>query len=1066
MLKLGAFEALRPLAQGGSGQIWYGRHGALGTPVAIKALRAAPVGLEAWWPRLHTEARALAGLDHPHIIAVYDLLLAPAQEGHPLSRQACMVMEYARHGSMTSLRGALPWPQLAPLLRQLLQGLAHLHARGLLHLDLKPQNLLLRSSQRHLQVLISDFGLSRAAGPGAPPGASAGTPGYMAPEQRAGHPDALGPWSDLYALGICAWELLTGQRPPQGAALPAHPAVPAPLLAWLRRCTALAPQERFALAALALRALEGLPHASAPAPALGQLARLLPEDIAAQGAALAHADPSLTLPVDQPMELDLEEPEAASAPSGAPGALSRAVLPGQGLHRARELALVGRRDLRQALWEQRPRRQAGARALCLVGPQGVGRRRLALDLAHRAEALGQARNLQVPEEIPHEVALLAWLARRLLPHGQRRDQALDHWLKDHLAQLGLEDPYTRALLARLLGEEPGQADPEALRQASWALLRASSLRLPLIVLLPARAWPWLRWMTQAPQEASLLLLWTSERSPAEDSQRLPVPPLPEAEMLTLVHRRLQVQRALAHEVVRRAQGNPGFATRLLESWLSAELLDATPTGLALRPGESLPALPADSYEVWRQAAQAALRHHPEGAREALTLAAILGPQPRPETLERACQLRGVQIPNSLLEQGHRAGWLRSQGRGWGFAQPALRQALLQMARAQGQERALRQICLQALLRDAPPEPLRVAELLLDGDQVAQALPWLQRATERGADIYTLQALLERAADLEPRAPLEQAQRWALQALRAQALFYTGQSAAALGLTQALPQEALDQAPRLAFDLLRFELVAALSRGQHEVVERGMEKLERLAQALDEPEARLKLATEQGRRLLMQHQDAEAAARLLDQALRREAPVSWRQDLVTRALLGVALLERGALEESARHNQQGAAQALARGHRMLGHTFLNNQAQALHQLGRLEQAHACYLRALEAAPEHLPMVAYLHLNLVVLDTQRGQSGSARARLEELAPQLGQDKKLRLWLFFQAAAQLCYAAELEAALWDQAMGALEEAARDGGPLVPETAALLRQAATSWAAHQDPGRQHRALALAQRL
>jgi serine/threonine protein kinase len=118
-------------------------------------------------------------------------------------------MELVRGGTLHDVCGRLRWSACRGVLHGLLDALAHAHARDVLHLDIKPANVLLEPvGEQRVRPRLGDFGLSGIAADGR---RTAGTPQYMSPEQFRGRD--LGPWSDLYAVGCLAWTLVTG-RPP------------------------------------------------------------------------------------------------------------------------------------------------------------------------------------------------------------------------------------------------------------------------------------------------------------------------------------------------------------------------------------------------------------------------------------------------------------------------------------------------------------------------------------------------------------------------------------------------------------------------------------------------------------------------------------------------------------------------------------------------------------------------------------------------------------------------------------------------------------------------------------
>jgi serine/threonine-protein kinase len=201
----GRYHIIERIASGGMGEVFRAHDAVLAREVAIKILHRSLAGDPAFVDRFRREARAAAGLAHPNIVAVYDW---GAVDGIYY-----MVMEYVRGPSVRHLlneRGRLEPAQAVEVLRQTLLALGHAHHEGFVHRDMKPENLLVT---REGVVKVADFGLARAYADGrvTQAGAVTGTVQYLAPEQIRGEP--ADPRSDLYSLGIVAYELLTGKLP-------------------------------------------------------------------------------------------------------------------------------------------------------------------------------------------------------------------------------------------------------------------------------------------------------------------------------------------------------------------------------------------------------------------------------------------------------------------------------------------------------------------------------------------------------------------------------------------------------------------------------------------------------------------------------------------------------------------------------------------------------------------------------------------------------------------------------------------------------------------------------------
>ena len=187
------------------GEVFRAHDAVLAREVAIKVLHRSLAGDPAFVDRFRREARAAAGLAHPHIVNVYDW---GAVDG-----VYYMVMEFVRGPSVRHLlneQGRMEPAQAAEILRQSLLALGHAHHEGFVHRDIKPENLLVTQDG---VVKVADFGLARAYADGrvTQAGAVTGTVQYLAPEQIRGEP--ADPRSDLYSLGIVAYELLTGKLP-------------------------------------------------------------------------------------------------------------------------------------------------------------------------------------------------------------------------------------------------------------------------------------------------------------------------------------------------------------------------------------------------------------------------------------------------------------------------------------------------------------------------------------------------------------------------------------------------------------------------------------------------------------------------------------------------------------------------------------------------------------------------------------------------------------------------------------------------------------------------------------
>ena len=201
----GRYRVATKIATGGTSTVYRGLDTRLDRPVALKVMDSRYAGDQQFLTRFQLEARTVARLKDPGLVAVYDQGL---DARHPF-----LVMELVEGGTLRELlteRGPMPPHAVAAVLRPVLGGLAAAHRAGLVHRDVKPENVLISDDG---DVKIVDFGLVRAVAEAGITSTSVilGTAAYLSPEQvRDG---TASPRSDVYAAGIVAYELLTGQTP-------------------------------------------------------------------------------------------------------------------------------------------------------------------------------------------------------------------------------------------------------------------------------------------------------------------------------------------------------------------------------------------------------------------------------------------------------------------------------------------------------------------------------------------------------------------------------------------------------------------------------------------------------------------------------------------------------------------------------------------------------------------------------------------------------------------------------------------------------------------------------------
>jgi eukaryotic-like serine/threonine-protein kinase len=198
------------IAAGGMGEVWRAIDQTLGRPVAVKLLRPEYASDESFLVRFRGEARHAARLSHPGVASVYDYGEVQAANGRPT---AYLVMELVEGEPLSALlhrERRLSADQTLDILSQAADALAAAHAHGVVHRDVKPGNLLVRNDG---VVKVTDFGIARAmdAAPLTATGIMMGTAYYVSPEQASGK--TVTPASDVYSLGVVAYECLAGRRP-------------------------------------------------------------------------------------------------------------------------------------------------------------------------------------------------------------------------------------------------------------------------------------------------------------------------------------------------------------------------------------------------------------------------------------------------------------------------------------------------------------------------------------------------------------------------------------------------------------------------------------------------------------------------------------------------------------------------------------------------------------------------------------------------------------------------------------------------------------------------------------
>ncbi len=255
--RFGDYELLELIGRGGMGAVYRAHQHGLDRDVAIKFLAAGPWASDEFIARFRREARAAARMQHPNIVEIHD-----TGERDGLYWFSMRLVSGPTLAERLKQSGSLPPREAAALLRTVAEAIDYAHRLGVLHLDLKPGNILLGPNG---EPLVADFGLARRIDQG--PQADediAGTPSYMAPEQAQAKSHPIGPAADIYGLGVILYELLSGHPPFLGdnarstleqvireeprPLLQVASDVPADLAAICERCLGKDPAQRYASA--------------------------------------------------------------------------------------------------------------------------------------------------------------------------------------------------------------------------------------------------------------------------------------------------------------------------------------------------------------------------------------------------------------------------------------------------------------------------------------------------------------------------------------------------------------------------------------------------------------------------------------------------------------------------------------------------------------------------------------------------------------------------------------------------------------------------------------------------
>ena len=702
------------IGEGATGAVYCTWDRLLGIDVAVKVVRRNLAVHRRFRARFAREVAMTARIGHPHLVPIYD-------HGKTSDDQPFVVMAYANAGSMGEHLGTgASLEEMLRLFDEALSALTPLHARGFVHQDLKPPNLLLyrdrvASGDDRLHAWVSDLGEAHALSVLAhDPRGVGGTPAFMAPEQLAQQPQEMGPWTDLYAMGLMLWEAICGrpahqaqgrrellaersEAPPIPTFSDGKP-IPGALEEVLENLLDPEPRQRYDRAADVRRALQR---------AVSQVetaVRTRPVDRRSADRFPVSISPTLTTS-EAPLG-GAGSPERGGAqsvrwnmvppdplPELVPAARDRGAEARTSLNllALRELPLVGRSALRQVIWDVArtvvQRQEPGV--VVLVGDSGTGKTRLVESIA-----------LPLEEQGFMEVAHLRYHWPPGLDDGYRGAvlQLLAPW---HDTRAELESRLAR-WLSRDRGAPTSAVASEAAVLARWCghskpgepALNAAVGLAYLYRHLDARAWRGgaclvlddvhratfegdglaiaQSLLDRSVGERPVLVLATvaAESLKQSDSLRdslrrleqrgaivLQVPPLTLDETRRVLDGALLLDGSLADEVAQICAGNPLAVSLLLRDWAARDLLELTPGGVfRLSPKASrAEAMPDNIEQLYVRRLQAAVQvsEDPAASAEALAATALAGQEP-PSALIRGLSetgLDGLLAAGVLMESG-------------------------------------------------------------------------------------------------------------------------------------------------------------------------------------------------------------------------------------------------------------------------------------------------------------------------------------------------------------------------------------------------------------------------------
>ena len=939
-------------------------HRSSGAHVALKVVRPTRdrEGLDA---KLRTELRAIARMRHPNIVDVLDVgVMTHAQkiDGRTIDAgQSFLVMELVE-GPTLAQYPPLPWLAIKELLLHVLDALAHAHARGVIHRDLKPSNILVDNAARGLLPKISDFGIA-AVDPSWTRNAGQsfqGTPAYMAPEQIRGDERDLGPWTDLYAVGCVAYELVQGYPPfladhymhvlqahlhePPPRLDPGRP-VPPGFESWLARLLQKNPLKRFLRAADAAVSLLRLPPLEGDEGPSFAVVSGCGDDTEAHDVfatsvrTLVFADtiagPELETVASgeyasmaEVRRAPVQAPPmpASWAVSGLPERVAPSLLT-LSLFDVRPVPLVGRRGLQNALWSALARVRHSGEAGCVIlhGPPGIGKTRLAQWLTATADEMGVAHVLEAyhGREGDDSYGLGGMFARYFRIGGLDPDSAK---YRAELLSIAFgrpeAAPITTALVELVVGQQPTESreriHSDAAIESLCRLTAIATVDRPAVIVLddlheaPAAVRYARKLLTE--YDIPLLIVATSpdadlpilrEISGRVSVTCLEVPELEPEDRVTLIQDCFGMEPDDARVLADYADGNPRLSQELVRGLISQEVLTKTPLGFGIDRGASIEASP-EMRRVLRRRLESFLDDwHPlerPALRSWLELGAVLGVEVDQKEWEEAARLSNLTPSPDWLERAAEARLIGTSDQIARFQWRLLRDELVHQAREGGRLESHHRTCLEVVSQGNEAQAYRRALHVHGCAPPERALPQLVDAAEEVLIVHHVKAgreLLDAFIAAAEHLALEPD---SLLVGRALAAFSRAHSfgrhgeAAVIMGREAHRIALLHDDPALVARVLWVDVIRKSVAGTHEETMAGARAALAVLPRIEEPTLRAAILSDVSIALGTVG-EAAAALETARRALEEAGHVGPMQRWLLQCQAGTAAIEAGALEEA-------------------------------------------------------------------------------------------------------------------------------------------------------------------------